>query len=73
MVVYHVQNISGKSSWKVNGTQLFWVVPVENFWEQKNITCEKVVLYTMYKKFLENWVGKKMERNFFRLYQWKIS
>ena len=27
----------------------------------------------MYKKFLENWVGKKMERNFFGSFQWKIS
>lgn len=37
MVVYHLQKVSGKSGWKENGTQLFWVVPVENFWEQKNI------------------------------------
>ena len=30
-------NVSGKSGWKVNGTCLFWVVPGENFREQRNI------------------------------------
>ena len=29
--------VSGKSGWKVNGTCLFWVVPAENFREQRNI------------------------------------
>ena len=43
MVVYIVQKVSEKSGWKVNGTQLFWVVPVENFWEQKK--SEEVVLF----------------------------
>ena len=43
MVVYHVQKVSGKLGWKENGTQLFWVVPVENFLSKR--TPEKLVLF----------------------------
>ena len=41
MVVYRLQNVSGKSGSKVNGTRPFWVVPQKNSWS--NETSEKVV------------------------------
>ena len=37
MVVYHLENVSGKYSWKVNRKGPFGVVPAENFREQRNI------------------------------------
>ena len=37
MVVYHLENVSGKYSWKVNRKGPFGVVPAKNFREQRNI------------------------------------
>ena len=41
LVVYRLQNVSGKSGWKVNETRLFWVVPQKS--SGSNETSEKVV------------------------------
>ena len=38
LVVYHWRDVFAKSGWKVNGKWLFWVIPVENFREQRKIS-----------------------------------
>ena len=43
LVVYHLQNASGKSGWKVNGTRLFR--PFERNLSGINGTSDKVVLF----------------------------
>ena len=43
VVVYHLQKISGKSSWKVNGTRLFGTS--QRKISGSNGTSEKVVLF----------------------------
>ena len=43
VVVFHLQNVSGKSGWKVNDTHLFGVVPAETFREQRNTRKSRTV------------------------------
>ena len=43
VVVCHLQNVSGKSGWKVNETNLFGVFPAETFKEQRNTRKSRTV------------------------------
>ena len=43
VAVCHLQNVSGKSGWKVNETHLFGVFPAETFREQRNTRKSRTV------------------------------
>ena len=47
-VVYHIQKVSRKSSWKANGTWLFRSFQLKNFCEQQNFWKGNVFLFQMF-------------------------